>query len=96
MKLDEVMHILEQNKKTLKRLGVKTLAVFGSTARREATTTSDVDILVTFDTSPNFDMYMETKFFLEDLLDCKVDLVTQDGLKPLVRIEVEKEAVYVT
>ena len=96
MKLDDVTRLLEQNKDALKRLGVKTLAVFGSTARGEATLSSDVDIMVTFDTSPNFDDYINTKFFLEDLLDCKVDLVTQDSLKPLVKVELEKEAVYVS
>lgn len=74
---------------------MKTLAVFGSTARGEATPASDIDILVTFHTLPTFDQYIETKLFLEDLLGCKVDLVTQDGLKPLVRAEVEKEAIYV-
>lgn len=96
MKLKEVLSVLEKNWSNLHRLGVKTLAVFGSTARNEATTASDVDILVTFDQEPTFDQYMETKFFLEDVFGCKVDLVIQDDLKPLVRVEVEKEAVYVT
>jgi len=76
-------------------MGVKSLAVFGSTARNEAAPSSDIDILVIFDSSPTFDQYIETKFYLEDLLDCKVDLVIQDGLKPLIRKEVEKEAIYV-
>ncbi len=96
MKLKEALSVLENNASDLKRRGVKTLAVFGSTARNEATTSSDVDILVTFNQGPTFDQYMETKFFLEDTLGCKVDLVIQDDLKPLVRPEVEKEAVYVT
>ena len=95
MKLATAVRILKKNSPALTRLGVKSLAVFGSTARDEATRSSDVDILVMFIQSPTFDQYMETKFFLEDLLSCKVDLVLQDGLKPLVRAEVEKEAVYV-
>ncbi len=96
MKLRNVLKILRDNSLALNRLGVKSLAVFGSTARNEASRSSDVDILVTFVQSPTFDQYIETKFFLEDLLGCKVDLVMQDGLKPLVRAEVEKEAVYVS
>jgi len=95
MKLTHVIKILKKNSTEIERLGVKSLALFGSTARDEATATSDVDILVTFTHSPTFDQYIETKFYLEDLLGCKVDLVMQDGLKPLVRAEVEKEAVYV-
>jgi uncharacterized protein len=95
MKLPHVLKLLEQNLHTLKSFGVESLAVFGSTARNEATPNSDVDILVTFSAPATFDQYIEIKFFLEDLLERKVDLVVQDGLKPLARSEVEKEAVYV-
>ena len=95
MKLKAVLSVLKKNSIALDRLGVKSLAVFGSTARNEATPSSDIDILVAFQFPPTFDQYIETKFFLEDLLGCKVDLVIQEGLKPLVRAEVEKEAVYV-
>jgi uncharacterized protein len=96
MKLAFALKILKQNTSAFTRLGVKSLAVFGSTARDEASLTSDVDILVTFEESPTYDQYIETKFLLEELLGCRVDLVIQDGLKPLIRAQVEKEAVYVT
>lgn len=95
MKLSVAVKLIKKNYPALKRKGVKSLAIFGSTVRDEATLASDVDILVTFVDLPTFDQYIETKFFLEDLLGCKVDLVLHDGLKPLVRAEVEKEAVYV-
>ena len=95
MKLAHTLKLLKKNSPALERLGVKSLAVFGSTVRDEATSSSDIDILVAFNTPPTFDQYIETKFLLEDLLNCKVDLVMQDGLKPLVRAEVEKEAIYV-
>ncbi len=95
MRLENALRLLKKNSPALNRLGVKSLAIFGSTARNEATPSSDIDILVTFQFSPTFDQYIETKFFLEDTLGCKVDLVTQDGLKPRVRAEVEREAVYV-
>jgi predicted nucleotidyltransferase len=95
MKLEDVLKLLRENSPKLKRLGVISLALFGSTARNEATPSSDVDILVDFNSPPTFDQYMETRFFLEDILGRKVDLVTLDGLRPLIRTEVEKEAVYV-
>jgi len=38
---------------------------------------------------------MELKFFLEDLLQRRVDLVTRSGLRDRIRPYVEKEAVYV-
>jgi uncharacterized protein len=96
VKLDQVINILQKNTQEIERLGVKSLALFGSTVRNEALPTSDVDILVTFVQPPTFDQYIDTKFFLEDLLGCKVDLVMEEGLKPLVRTEIKKEAVYVT
>jgi len=95
MKLDQALQLIQGNLPELQRFGVKTLAVFGSTARREATPASDIDILVTFHAPPTFDQYIEAKLFLEDLLGCSVDLVMQDGLRPMVRAEVEKEAIYV-
>jgi len=95
MNLEDALRVLKKNSSAFTQLGVKSLALFGSTVRNEATSSSDIDILVTFESPPNYDQYIETKFYLEDLLGCKVDLVTQDGLRPLVRSEIEKEAVYV-
>jgi predicted nucleotidyltransferase len=95
MKLETTLRLIKENISELHKFGVKTLAVFGSTVRREALPDSDIDLLVTFHAPPTFDQYIETKFFLEDLLGCQVDFVIQDGLRPLVRSEVEKEAIYV-
>jgi uncharacterized protein len=95
MSLEDALDLLGKSKTRLDQFGVKSLAIFGSTARHEATATSDIDILVIFKLPPNFDQYIETKFFLEELLGCRVDLVTHDGLKPMVRTEVDKEAIYV-
>jgi predicted nucleotidyltransferase len=67
--------------------------VFGSVARGDNTQLSDVDLLV----SPRpgcslFDLggLLED---LQDLLGCRVDLVTEDGLKPRLRERVLREAV---
>jgi uncharacterized protein len=67
--------------------------VFGSVARGENTEHSDVDLLI----KPRrgcllFDLggLLED---LQELLGCRVDLVTEDGLKPCLRERVLKEAV---
>jgi uncharacterized protein len=73
--------------------GVRRIALFGSTARDEAREDSDLDILVDFEIGPTFDSFMGLKFFLEDHLARKVDLVTPDALKPRMRPVVEREAV---
>ena len=97
MNKNEILEILRTHRDELrKRFGVKSLAVFGSVARGEAGPDSDVDILVEFEGRATFDRYMGLKFFLEDLLGRRVDLVTRKALKPRLRPYVEQEAIYVT
>jgi uncharacterized protein len=95
MELERVVQILKQNKRDLHRLGVKSLAIFGSTVRNEATGESDIDLLVEFEGPATFDGYMETKFLIEDMLGRRVDLVTRQALRPGMRQRVESEAVHV-
>ena len=96
MRRDRVLGLLSAHRQDMRNFHVKGLALFGSVARDEARSDSDVDLLVEFEGSATFDRYMDLKFFLEELLGCRVDLVTRDGLKPRVRPEVEREAVHVT
>ena len=58
MNRDEVLNVLRAHKPILsQRFGVRELALFGSFARDQATDTSDVDILVRFDTPLNWQRY---------------------------------------
>ncbi len=91
-----VLQRLSERRQELAQFGVKHLALFGSMVRGEAGPTSDVDILVEFEGQATFDRYMDLKFYLEELLGCRVDLVTRKALKPRLRPVVEKEALYVT
>lgn len=93
MQRDEVLRILIQHQQVLKEFGVKSLAIFGSVARDEARPDSDVDILVEFDGLATFDRYMDVKFYLEDRLGTRVDLVSRLMLKPLILSTVEQEAI---
>jgi predicted nucleotidyltransferase len=91
----QVVDSLRGHHRDLARLHVKALALFGSLARDEARPESDIDLLVEFDGEPTFDRFMDLKFFLEDLLGRKVDLVTRAALKPRMRRIVEREAMHV-
>lgn len=92
----ELLALLEGQRDVLTgRFAVKSLAVFGSAARDALSGGSDVDLLVEFDTTPNFDRYFDLKFYLEDLIGRPVDLVTRRGLRAELRARVESEAVHV-
>lgn len=76
------------------RFQVNQLGLFGSYAREEAHTASDIDILVDFMT-PTFDNYMNLKFYLEELFEHKIDLVTVSALKPRLKPVILQEVQYV-
>jgi len=96
MKSQEVLGRLSGSLSEIcRRFRVQKLALFGSVARDEASENSDVDVLVDFEGRADFDRFMDLKFYLEDLLGAKVDLVTQDGLRPRMRPEIEREAIRV-
>ena len=90
----EVLERLRAHRPTLaERFGVVELAVFGSFARDEASDDSDVDILVRFDTPPNWRTYFGAQFYIEDLLQRPVDLATREDVRTEIRPQVEREAV---
>lgn len=74
------------------RHGAGNVNLFGSVARGEETTASDVDFLidVTGDTSPWFPGSLVAD--LEDLLGCPVQVVIRRSLSPLLRDSVLQEA----
>jgi predicted nucleotidyltransferase len=79
----------------LKRFGVKRWGVFGSFARDQQDTRSDVDILVEFEQGKkSFDNFMELAFFLEDQVGRKVELVTPESLAPYIGPHILREVEY--
>lgn len=77
---------------------ISRLAVFGSTVRGEATSKSDLDLLIRLKPSgkrPKLGLFklMEIEEALEKRLGREIDLVTEDSLSPYVRPFVENEKV---
>ncbi len=91
--LDEILRKLTNHGDTLRDMGVRELAVFGSLARGAASQDSDLDFLVDL-RRKTFDAYMDLKFFLEVLFGCPVDLVLKDTVKPGLRATIEESAVH--
>lgn len=82
---EQVLNTLKGHQEDFKRFKVKAIYLFGSVARGEEGPQSDIDILVAFDGPCTFDQYMDLKFYLENLLLRKIDLVTEAALRPELR-----------
>jgi len=88
-----VFETIEQHQAELRNLGVRDLQLFGSTVRDEVQASSDLDFVVQFEKN-SFRAYMDTKFFLEDIFHCSVDLVLRDTIKPQLRDSILQEAIH--
>ena len=77
------------------RHGVYDVRVFGSVARGEATDRSDVDLLVKVHPGRSLLDLGGFLMDMQELLGRKVDVLTDDGLKPQIRERVLREAVEV-
>jgi predicted nucleotidyltransferase len=92
----KILTLLKNHFKELQsRFGIKSLAIFGSVARGTATDKSDIDVLVSFEKPATFNGFMEVKFYLEDLLGSKIDLVTEKALRPEIKDEIQRELINV-
>jgi predicted nucleotidyltransferase len=96
MTRESVIASIRKRRAELTKLGVKSLSLFGSVARGEERPDSDVDILVEFEGHATFDRFMDTKFYLEEILKCKVDLVMPQAIKPRLKSYILQDLVHVT
>lgn len=95
MRRNEAIRKLESLAPDYAQFDVKTLAVFGSVARDEATIVSDMDILVEFNGPSKWDNYIGLKLFLEEAMGVPVDLVMKKVLKERLRPYIERDAIRV-
>ncbi len=97
MRRDEVIAKLKEAEPALRDFGVGALYLFGSHARDEAKTGSDVDIFVDpapgrdFGFLPFMDAYQAIQEAFGDAIE--VGYSTRAGLSPYILGEVEREAV---
>ena len=90
----KIIDILRRHEQEIeKRFSVKRIGLFGSFARGDEKDTSDVDIMVEFE-EPTFDNFMKLAFYLEEIFNRRVDLVTEAALKPLIRDPILKDVLY--
>ncbi|WP_209019421.1 nucleotidyltransferase family protein [Chlorobaculum sp. 24CR] len=72
---------------------INRLGMFGSYVRNEQTSASDLDLLVTFTSTPSLFKFIALENYLSDLLGVKVDLVMESALKPRIGKYIRKELV---
>lgn len=77
------------------KFGITKLGIFGSVARKENTENSDIDIVVEV-MEPSLKLMYELKEALKQVFKCEVDLVRfRDSLRPLLKSNIERDAIYV-
>jgi len=75
-----------------KKYGVSQIRIFGSVARGESGPGSDVDFLVEMEEGRSLLDLVGLWQDLEELLGCKVDVITEGGMSPYLRERIYEEA----
>jgi len=96
MNRDQVIGRLRENADAIRGMGATALYLFGSTIREDATTESDIDLFIDYD-SNRFSLVdlVGIKQFLEEAMLTEVDITTRNSLHPMLRDEIEQSAVRV-
>ena len=91
----QIIEALNSNMNYIESFHVSKIAFFGSFARDEQNDSSDVDILVEFeDGQETFDNYMDLRYYLEEVLGRRIDLVIFNSIKPSMRSNIMRSVKY--
>ena len=94
MKIDKALKEKRDQILTIARqYGARNVRIFGSIARGEGEAASDLDVLVELEPGRSLLDIIAIKQDLEDLLDIKVDVVTEAAVSPYIRDEVLRQAI---
>lgn len=96
MHKDEVITILRRHEGELRQRGVKRAALFGSLARGEASSGSDVDIFVELDPAASLGVWEYAGICerIGELVPGKVDVSNRATLKTYIRTSAERDAIF--
>lgn len=86
MTKQQVIDRLVAHTEELRAGGVKSLGLFGSVARSEATQASDVDVVVELNRPMGLFGLSDLKYLIQQILEVQnVDLITLDGIHPALK-----------
>lgn len=95
MRRDEAVRLLASHRAELEAMGVTSLALFGSVARDEAGPDSDVDVIIDVRRPMGLFNFAAIHLRLEEILGCKVDVLTEASLLPRDHAVIDKDRVHV-
>jgi len=93
MNIQELKKNRESIISVVERNGGRKVRIFGSLARGEGLTDSDVDILIELDPGRSLLDILAIKQDLEDLLHRNVDVLTESAVSPYIKDDIMSEAV---
>ncbi|MCH7926809.1 MAG: nucleotidyltransferase family protein [Candidatus Dadabacteria bacterium] len=92
---DKLLTILKKELPYLsEQFSVKNIGIFGSYSRNDQTPESDLDILVEFIKPVGFLKFFDLEEYLTERLGMKVELLSSDAIKPLIKNNILADIVY--
>ncbi len=92
--IEEIQRTIAEEKDEIRqKYKAEIKGIFGSYARGESRNDSDLDLLVDFEAGADLFDFVGLHQFLEEKLDCKVDLVPQRALREELRADVSRETI---
>ena len=92
-----VIELLKEKRDSIlsiaQKYGANNVRIFGSVARNKAVKESDIDLLVSMEPGRSYLDLVALWQELEELLGCKVDLITDGGISPYLRDQILEEAI---
>ncbi len=93
MTKEHILTFLKNKKEFLSQnFGVRSIGLFGSYARNEATQKSDIDLVV--DMPSSFENFFDLKYYLEENFKVKVDLIKEKNLRAFIKDRIQNELLY--
>jgi len=97
MNRSEAVRKLQQNADAIRSMGATSLYLFGSTARNEQSSCSDLDLFIDYEPGRRFSLInlVGIKQLLEETMAVEVDVTTRDSLHPQLKDDIERSAIRV-
>lgn len=97
MNRNQAIEQLKAHADAIRGLGAQSLYLFGSTGRGEARADSDVDLFIDYDEASDFSLFdlLTLQSYLEDILQARADVLTRSSLHPVLKDDIEAEAIRV-